>query len=428
MPSAQLQTLPNLPSGIRGRCSVAVLWIDWYAYHVARFEGLRATPELAGQVVGIEMVGGIGVHAGLKFREDLPPELAVETLLPHASWQTAGQLRLARAVWQVLDRLQPEVVLVPGYYTLPAVAAAAWARLNRRTSVLMTESTAADHARNWWKERLKSLVIRSLFDWAVAGGSAHVRYLRQLGFPAARIARFYDVVQNETYRERAAELRRDHAAAEFGLPDHPYFLYVGRLAPEKNVLALVSAWLRYREGGGTWPLVLVGDGPSAGSLRDAAGQSPWCRDIHFAGHRGSRDLPAFYAFAGCFVLPSTREPWGLVVNEAMASGLPVIVSDRCGCAEDLVAQGRNGLVFDPSDERQLADCLGLLAGFDAGRLAAMGRDSLERIALYSPANFGREIARIVSQSRPEPAPDARFPGARQRRSKRSAKRTHDHES
>lgn len=406
MPSAELQTTSAVSVLVPTRCRVAVLWIDWYAYHVARFEGLASTPEISGSVVGLEMVGGIGVHAGLKFREDLPPGLAIETLMPEASWKEAGQLPLARAVWRALDRLNPEVVLVPGYYTLPAIAAALWARTHRRTSVLMTESTAADHARSRWKEALKGLLIRTLFGWAVSGGAAHRRYLRQLGFPAERTARFYDVVDNASFRERAETLRRDHAATEFGLPAQPYFLYVGRLAPEKNIPALLASWLLYREGGGTWPLVLVGDGPSAPELRAAAERSPHGTDVHFAGLRGSGELPRFYAFAGCFVLPSTREPWGLVVNEAMASGLPVIVSNRCGCAEDLVDHGRNGLVFDPFQPEELTECLLLLSGFSPERLAAMRSQSLERIEMFSPANFGLEIARIVND-RESPARSSR---------------------
>ena len=409
--SADLRDRTSLPpepggkggdSAAPGRCRVAVLWIDWYAYHVARFEGLRSTPELrepAGTVVGLEMVGGIGVHAGLKFREPLPAELRVETLMPASSWGEAGQVRLARAVWRALDRLDPEVVLVPGYYTLPALAAAVWARVHGRTGVLMTESTAADHRRSAWKERLKGWLIRGLFRWAVAGGAAHVRYLRQLGFAADRIARFYDVVDNERYGEQATELRRSSTPAAAGLPETPYFLYVGRLAPEKNVEALVGAWLRYRAEGGAWGLVLVGDGPSAAGLRATVKASGYADEVQFAGLRPSRELPPFYAFAGAFVLPSMREPWGLVVNEAMASGLPVVVSDRCGCAEDLVRHGRNGLVFDPSGkpgtENELRDCLHLMSGFSAEKLAAMRMESIERVGEYSPANFGLEIAGIV---------------------------------
>ncbi len=374
-------------------CKLAVIWIDWYPYHVARLRGLMSAPTLAGRVRGVELIGGVGVHTGLKFREELPADLPVQTLSPESSWAEAGQLRLARKLWQHLSRLDPDTVLVPGYYTLPAIAAALWARAHGRQSILMTESTAADHARVGWKEAAKSLLIRALFDSAVTGGAAHQRYLLQLGFPSDRIASFYDVVDNDGIAARTRALRRQ-SRQDFSLPE-TYFLYVGRLAQEKNVRALIEAWLTYRRNGSAWPLVLVGDGPEAASLRNLAATSPFGSEIHFAGHKGSRDLPAFYAFAGCFVLPSSREPWGLVVNEAMAAGLPVIVSSRCGCAEDLVEPVHNGLTFDPAQPGQLLDCLHTISSSSPERLASMGLQSSKHIARYSPANFGLEIARLA---------------------------------
>lgn len=392
-----LSTAPAFPRSARKDlpCKVAVIWIDWYAYHVARLRGLMETPALAGRVCGVELVGGVGVHAGLKFREDLPPDLPVHTLMPESSWADAGQARLARKLWRTLSRLDPDVVLVPGYYTLPALAAALWVRLHQRSAILMTESTADDHTRIPWKETLKSLLIRTLFDSAVTGGLAHQRYLHQLGFPADRIGSFYDVVDNTSIANHTRALRLQPPEI-FGLPS-TYFLYVGRLAPEKNVIGLVQAWLAFREGGGAWPLVLVGDGPESDRLRSLVAGSPFARDVHFAGHKGSRDLPPFYAFAGCFVLPSTREPWGLVVNEAMAAGLPVIVSNRCGCAEDLVAPSRNGFVFDPSHPDQLLACLRRVGSAPADELDSMRDSSLQRISLFCPSNFGLEVARLAER-------------------------------
>ena len=380
---------------------LAVIWIDWYAYHVARFAGLQATPALAGRVAGIELVGGIGVHAGLQFREPLPADLPVHTLLPHSSWQQASQLRLARLLWQQLSRLDPEAVLVPGYYTLPALAAALWAKVHGRTSLLMTESTAQDHTRSRWKEAVKSAGLRLLFEGAVTGGRAHRRYLNDLRFPSEHVGRFYDVVDNAAIEQSTSDLRRslpeeDSASRAMpDLPSSPYFLYVGRLAPEKNIDGLLAAWLRYREEGGRWPLVLVGDGPAAASLRAFAASSPYGPEVHFAGHRGSRELAPFYAFAGCFVLPSKREPWGLVVNEAMAAGLPVLVSNRCGSAEDLLDEGGNGYSFDPHSIDQLTHCLKCISSLSRDDLERMGKQSTERITAYSPKNFGQEIARLL---------------------------------
>ena len=321
--------------------------------------------------------------------------------MPESSWSDAGQLRLAVKLWRYLSLLDPDAVLVPGYYTLPAIAAALWARLHQRSSILMTESTADDHVRVPWKETAKSLLIRTLFRSAITGGKAHRRYLHQLGFPSDRIAHFYDVVDNTSIAAETRALRQS-SPQHFGLPS-TYFLYVGRLAPEKNIRGLVTAWITYRETGGTWPLVLVGDGPEAAALRDLVRASPFADDVYFAGHRSSHELPLFYAFAGCFVLPSTREPWGLVVNEAMAASLPVIVSVHCGCAEDLVDPSANGYLFDPVDPAQLPARLHAIGAAAPEHLEAMGRRSSELISRYSPANFGLEAARLAAVGEVEPA-------------------------
>jgi 1,2-diacylglycerol 3-alpha-glucosyltransferase len=375
-------------------CKVAVIWIDWYAYHVARFSGLQRNQDLAGKVAGIEMVGGVGVHVGLKFREALPGDLPIRTLLPESSWGNAGKWQLARLVWQRLNLLNPAVVLVPGYYTLPALAAAAWAKLKGKKAILMTESTAHDHTRVWWREAIKKMMVLNLFDWAVTGGTAHRRYLQQLGFREDRVAQFYDVVDNSFFHDCCQDLRSLYRAAEFDLPSE-YFLYVGRIASEKNVDSLLAAYLTYRQSGGTWALVMVGDGPQLKELQAKAAATPYAREIYFPGLKGTSELPKYYAFASAFVLASTREPWGLVVNEAMAAGLPVIVSDRCGCVEDLVVNGENGFVFDPSDVSSLAESLTKVSGLSKSERQKMGRRSYQIVSQFTPDAWASEIARIV---------------------------------
>ncbi len=383
---------PAFPA--KGTDRVVVIWIDWYAYHVARFQGLTRNPDLSGQVAGIEMVGGIGVHAGLKFRENLPAALPVETLFPENSWQEVKGLKTAVAVWKQLNRRNPQVVLVPGYYTAPGLAAALWGKLKRRRTVLMTESTEADHERSAFKEAVKGWLIRFLFNWAVAGGMPHRRYLERLGFRPDRIAGFYDVVDNDFFRERSQAIHKHSQPSDFDLPEQ-YFLYVGRLAEEKNMRGLLAAYLEYRRGGGDWALVLVGDGPERLALEQMAALSAYGQDVYFAGLRSTAELPQYYAFAGCFVLPSIREPWGLVANEAMAAGLPLIVSRRCGCAEDLLLEGENGCSFDPAIPGDLTACLTAVAALDAESLAQMGRSSEEIIASFSPAAWAAEVARIA---------------------------------
>lgn len=373
----------------------AVIWIDWYSYHISRFRALCEHPPLKGRVAGIELVGGCGVHQGLRFREPEREGLPISILLPEADWHNIGQLELAKAVWRGLERLQPSSVLVPGWATAPALAAAVWAKVHGKRSILMSETTAGDHRRMWWKELPKRQLIRLLFDFAIAGGKPHARYLIELGLSPGRIARYYDVIDNRFYQEetdRARAIPESRQAAD--LPER-YFLYVGRLAAEKNVSAFLRAFARYRAMGGTWSLVLVGDGPERQALERQSRDSGIRGEVRFAGLKTTRETILYYAFAGCFVLPSTREPWGLVVNEAMASGLPVIVSNRCGCAEDLVEPGGNGHLFDPASEAELAQRMLSVSQSSETIIREMGRRSREIVAGYSPAHWAAEVARVA---------------------------------
>jgi 1,2-diacylglycerol 3-alpha-glucosyltransferase len=145
--------------------------------------------------------------------------------------------------------------------------------------------------------------------------------------------------------------------------------------------------------------VLCGDGPERANLESFAQQSAYAAEVHFPGLKSSRELLPFYAGAGCFVLPSTREPWGLVVNEAMAAELPVLVSDRCGCAPDLVREGENGFRFDPSQSASLAEQLLRMERRNESERAEMGRKSGEIIARFTPEAFGAAIAGIAGVGR-----------------------------
>ena len=373
---------------------LSVIWIDWYAYHVARLRALREHGAKYGSVEGLELVGGSGVHGRMIFRSDDRGGLPIQTLLPGTSWADASQKRLAQAVWKKLSELNPEVVLVPGYYTAPALAAAVWARRHRRKAILMTETTRGDHRRVWWKESVKGRVLRSLFDAAIAGGKRHISYLRELGFPAARIGRCYDVVDNDYFRKGVAEVRSPETARGLQLPGR-YFLYVGRLAAEKNLETLIRSFAKARRAGVQSSLLMVGDGPLRDRLVRQVQEAGMERSVTFAGHKTTDQMLPYYAFAHAFVLPSCREPWGLVVNEAMAAGLPVVVSKCCGCSDDLVEHEGNGLLFPADREEELTAALLRADRWSSRDRESMSRRSEQLITRYSLQHWAEEVFRLV---------------------------------
>jgi glycosyltransferase involved in cell wall biosynthesis len=205
------------------------------------------------------------------------------------------------------------------------------------------------------------------------------------------------VVDNRFFSEGARMIREKQAShADLGVPKE-YLLYVGRFAPEKNLVRLLQAFERYRtrEPAG-WGLVMVGAGPLRDRLERVARERNL--EVVWTGFKSLQELLPFYAHAGCFILPSISEPWGLVVNEAMASGLPVIVSRRCGCAEDLVRDGENGFLFDPEDPAELAEQMARIAGLSKARRAEMGKVSQEIVSAFTPETWAKNLTLAIKEA------------------------------
>ena len=170
-----------------------------------------------------------------------------------------------------------------------------------------------------------------------------------------------------------------------------YFLASARFVPKKNLSHLLLAYERYKALRGTrsWKLVVIGDGPLWKNLRRQCLNLKLDDDVSFPGFVQYARLPAYYGLASAFVHVSVVEQWGLVVNEALAAGLPVLVSDRCGCVPELVSEGRNGFVFDPLDIERLAELMARLS--DHQDSSAMGEISQQIIDDWSPDRFAASM-------------------------------------
>jgi glycosyltransferase involved in cell wall biosynthesis len=200
-----------------------------------------------------------------------------------------------------------------------------------------------------------------------------------LGVPAERVFVRCQATQNAIIRETYLQAR----AAERGAGHTPTFGYVGRLSAEKNVDLLIRAYQRtFADVPPSWRLHIIGSGPLEASLRALAGTTPHL-PIEFVGGVSWREIPKLMTHIDVVILPSSSEPWGLVVNEAMLCEKAVIVSNACGCVPELVHHGRNGLVFEPINERELADAM---MKFVANPELAdeMGQEGLNIVSSYTP--------------------------------------------
>lgn len=319
------------------------------------------------------------------------------TLIRAEDAESAGHAVVRDRLLQALDRLKPEVLAVPGWFAPASLSAIQWAVAAGVPVVMMSESTRNDERRRPHKEYVKRQVVRTC-SAAIVGGKPHARYIQELGMDASRVVDGYDVVDNRHFSRGAAAARSNAEATrrDLGLPAN-YFLASSRFLPRKNLLRLIAAYDLYhrRAGpGNVWSLVILGYGGQEQEIRSEVAQRnllPWVRLMGFQPYER---LPGYYGLSGAFVHPALAEPWGLVVNEAMAAGTVPLVSKACGCAPDLVTDGETGFQFDPEDVEQLSSLM-LRIGSEAGLRDRLAKNAESRIQEWSPDRFARNFMRAA---------------------------------
>ena len=328
------------------------------------------------------------------------------SLFPEATNQYPGKNEFRRSFWSALERANPDVVAVNGWNNFGSLIAASCCVRRRIPMVVMSESARQDEPRTWWKEVIKRGIV-GLYSAALVGGQRHIDYLIELGMARDCIFTGYDVVDNDYFRQRTEEIRSQMSdvRSEYALPDN-YFLASARFIEKKNLPRLIRAYAEYRRLVGDrdhgtqttdnrpWHLVLLGDGPLKSELCRLISDLCLTDHVHLPGFKQYEELPVYYALAKAFVHASTTEQWGLVVNEAIASGLPVIVSERCGCVPELV-QG-NGFTFDPTDEHELASRLLEMASLSDRDLKRRGEASSRVAERFGPELFGEGLEQAAS--------------------------------
>jgi glycosyltransferase involved in cell wall biosynthesis len=370
---------------------IAVIVARLGPYHVARLEALSAR-------IGRENCIAIEVATGTRDYGWYPVPTSAfwrETLFHGRDYEEVSSRELKRAMVACLERLRPTVVAINGWGFSEARAAARWCAGNHVASILMSDSQKRDSVRLWPKEQVKRWIVRTL-DAAVVAGLPHARYVEELGMPPERIVKGYDVVDNEHFWRGAERARAESQVvrAALGLP-REYFLCCSRFVDKKGLPSLLKAYAKYRQGcSQPWDLVLVGDGPRRRKLERCCRKLGIEQSAHLRGFEQYAELPAYYGLARAFVLPSLSDQWGLVVNEAMAAGLPVIVSDACGCASELVNDGQNGFVFPAGRVDLLSAALKRMSSPNAP-LEYMSRRSREIIQGWTPERFASAIQRAA---------------------------------
>ncbi len=298
---------------------------------------------------------------------------------------TSSSARVNVDVVREIARQRYDVVWAHGYAHATTWAAFAAARIGGARLLLRDEQTLL-HDRSPLRSTAKAAALRALFSQAggLYIGEQNRRFMLAHGAREDALFPARYCVDNAYFRERAEVLqpRRRQLRARFGVTgDGPLVLFAGKLIDKKQPLRLIEAFARVRAQH-QCTLLIAGDGPQRAACEVLIARLN-VPDVRIAGFLNQSELSAAYAVADVFVLPSRlHETWGLVVNEAMNFGLPIVVSDKVGCAADLVRAGENGYVVRHDDTPALADAIGALVT-DPAKREAFGRRSAALIEDYS---------------------------------------------
>ncbi|MDB5055006.1 MAG: glycosyl transferase group 1 [Bacilli bacterium] len=302
-------------------------------------------------------------------------------------------LHINPGVLYTLIRYKPQKLILGGYDSITSILALGFTKFLRVETILWYESTQeSENLNSGILKKIKRSLIKSFSKYAVPGESAKANLIC-MGVKPENIYIASNVVNNNYFYEavQVYKTQKSLLKERLGLTGQ-VILFVGQLIERKGLQVLLNAYIKLEVE--NISLLIVGDGP----LRHE--YERFCADhelynVRFAGFQDMDSIPEYFAAGDLFVLPSYREVWGLVVNEAMASGLPVLCSKYAGCSYDLILEGVNGYTFDPNNEAELTLKLREMLS-DLIKLEAMGEASTTIINQFTIETSVRGIVEALN--------------------------------
>ncbi len=365
------------------KTAVTIVCNQIIPYRIPVFDTVAAHPDIDLEVVYLskaEKNRQWKVDERLKHKHVLLP--SVSTYVSSRDWP----IHLHWGLTDALDAHAPRVVVTMGYDSFAFWQAGWWARRNGAARVLYFGSTAfSSRTRDGVIQAMRRRFVHDT-DAFLAYGSWARDYLLSLGARWDDIFLGMNTVDVKSFaritdRATPIERRRSHE-----------LLYIGQLIARKGVDTVVKAL--YRLPHRDFRLHVVGNGPDEEFLRRLVESRDMQENVVFHGYKQKNELAAFFAGCDTLVMPSHREVWGLVVNEALAAGLFVVAGQQAGCVPDLIKPGVNGLTVDTKDEAHMAEVLERAMGVTKNRA-----EIRESVMKYTPEHTGSELIRAIAHAR-----------------------------
>jgi L-malate glycosyltransferase len=332
--------------------SIVLVWENFGPTHVDRCESVAKLIGTSRRVYGLELASASIIY---KWRPETGSGFQKITLF-HETTADVPIIRFTKALLMACWRLRPADFFFCHYSLLPIFLTAMSLRLSGSRVFAMNDSKFDDYRRDFRREIIKTVFYRP-YNGAIASGTRAADYLRFLGIPESRVMLNYDTLSVGRIR-RLAGIDKAPGGAPF---EARHFTIVARMVPEKNISMALEAYSIYRTQS-TRPreLHLCGSGPLEARLRAKTAELAIDDFIKFHGFLQTEDVCSILGTTLALLLPSTIEPFGLIVIEALAMGVPVILSESCGARDLLVRNGVNGFIVEPDNSAGLAFFMSLI--------------------------------------------------------------------
>lgn len=381
--------------------NIGILFSDFGPYHIARIEALSISLSKSGMnLIAFRITDLSETYSWSPETSNL---VKVVTLAKRKPYILKEKLLVASCFLRELRKNSIKAVFLPSYSPLVNYLCFISAKYMGCKTIMMNESWEATSKSSGIASLIKKQAVRN-FDAALVGGTPQLEYVNKLGMPKEKIFIGYDIVDNDYYIKQAEKWRfvELEEIPIRGLPSR-FFLNIGRFVSKKNLIQLVTAFCNTIDKfhNVEISLVLVGEGDMEVSLRDYArlrnvkirnGSTDFIsnpREIVFYPFQQLTITPIFFSRCEAFILPSKFEEWGLVVNEAILSSVPVLVSNKVGSSFDLVEEGVNGYTFNPNIQEELDKLLELFI-LNPNLKSELSKESLKIMKQWGPDRFGNE--------------------------------------
>lgn len=368
---------------------VAFVWSNFGPYHVDRVEAAASALKESHHVVGVELAGSTEIYAWNP--TDKISGFQRVTLFPNQGFESVSSLKLFFSLARVLFQVRAKYVFLCHYERVDIYLIAWLLRAFRIRTYLMIESKFDDKPRRIIHELLK-MVFLAPYSGALVGGERSRDYLRFLGFNSEKIYFGYDTVSMERIRSLAGAAPAP-AGSKFS---DRHFTIVARLIPKKNILTALEGYSEYcrMAEGNARELHICGSGELENSLREAATRLDLSR-VKFRGFVQSEEVSRALSSTLALILPSVEEQWGLVVNEALAMGVPILCSINVGARDRLVRTALNGYIFEPDNPKGLAQLLYQM-GAEESEWQRLARGSSFLAPLGDTSEFGAGVSEAIA--------------------------------